>query len=304
MQWEIETPEGYRLKPVVLSHGWYQCRPFRWDGEAEVLERVVRTRGGIHVVEIRQGSAGRLGLTLPGADEAPDDTARARIEGSVIRMLAFDIDLAGFYVLCADHPTLETVPRIGAGRLLRCPTVWEDMAKAICGTNIQWKQAVTLINRISELGDPVPGDDERRAWPTPGQVAEAGASVLRDECRLGYRAPYVAELAGRIASGDLDTGPIARGELDGEDIRRFFLSVKGIGKATANLLSILYGSYDQISIDSAIYNFVGGKYFDGEKPTDAQITELYEPFGEWAALACWYDGILSWWWPTIEVDLG
>lgn len=303
MQWSIDTPEGFKLKPVVLSHGWHQCRPFRWDADSEALERVLRTDHGVCVVAVRQVAPGSLELGLAGSGDEPADEERHGIEEAVSRMLAFDVDLTRFHALCAGHSTLEAVPRIGAGRLLRCPSVWEDMAKAICGTNIQWKQAVTLIDRVSELGDPVAGHDTLRAWPTPEQVASAGAEVLRDECRLGYRSPYVAELAARIASGDLDMGPVGRGELDSEGIRTFFLSVKGIGKATASFLSILYGAYDQISIDSAVYNFVGGKYFDGEKPTDGQIIGLYESFGEFAALACWYDAMLSWWWPSIEADL-
>jgi len=302
MRWTIEVPDGFALKPIVLSHGWHQCRPFEWHADTGRLVRVLRTDRGIRAIELHQLPMGSLEVTLLNASSILDPAETAWIDSAVARILAFDIDLSGFHALCASHPELEAVPRIGAGRLLRCPSVWEDMVKAICGTNIQWKQAVTLINRVAELGDPA-AEERHRAWPTPEQVAAAGPEWLREKCRLGYRSPYVAELASRLVSGDLDTGPIERNELDGPETRRFFLSVKGIGKATANLLAILYGHYDQLSIDSATYNFVGGKYFDGEKPTDHQITALYEPFGEWAALAYWYDAMLSWWWPSIEADL-
>jgi 3-methyladenine DNA glycosylase/8-oxoguanine DNA glycosylase len=303
--WSVETPEGFRLKPVVLSHGWHQCRPFRWDADAGVLERVLRTETGIHVVTVREDEPGRLQVRVEDSERPESMADRETIEATLRRMLGFETDLTGFYERCASHETLSRVPSLGAGRLMRSPTVWEDMVRSICATNIAWSQAVRLSDRVAELGDRVgPVEAGRWAWPVPEQVAAAGADVLRETCRLGYRAPYVAELAARMQSRDLDTGPVERGEVSGDELRTFFLSVKGIGKATANFLAILYGDYEQISIDSAVYNFVGGKYFDGEKPTDAQITALYEPFGEWAALACWYDGMLSWWWPTIEADLG
>jgi 3-methyladenine DNA glycosylase/8-oxoguanine DNA glycosylase len=292
--WILSAPEGFRLLPVIYSHGWFQCPPFHWDSETNALTRVLRlSSGDLTVLTLKESAPGTLTVSSS-ADVS--NSERDKIQRSVARILSFGLDLTPFYELCDGHETLERARRMGAGRLLRCPNLWEEMSKAICGTNVQWTQAVSMISKLAELGDPV-GDD-RHAWPTPEQVAAAGTQRLRDHCRVGYRADYLAGLAESVAEGSLDVGPAERGELSGDEIREFFLSVKGIGKATAAYLTSLSGHFSEISIDSAVYAFTSKKYFGGRRPKDAEIVALYKDFGEWKGLAYWFDAVISAWWPS------
>src|SRR5690348_14164476 len=119
-------------------------------------------------------------------------------------MLHLDERLDGFYALSRELPDVKDARRAGAGRLVRASSLWEDVVKTILGTNVVWKQAVVMINRLSELGDPCPAEPALRAWPSPGQIARAGERFLRDSVRAGYRSPYIVELAKRMKSGDID----------------------------------------------------------------------------------------------------
>ena len=61
-------------------------------------------------------------------------------------MLRLDEDLARFYDAAADDPELAWVTR-GAGRMLRSPTVFEDVVKTICTTNCAWSATVRMVTR-------------------------------------------------------------------------------------------------------------------------------------------------------------
>ncbi|MEZ4614458.1 MAG: hypothetical protein R2867_02935 [Caldilineaceae bacterium] len=47
----------------------------------------------------------------------------------------------------------------GRGRLLRSPTLWEDVVKTIATTNVTWRNTVSMIHRLVDtLGAPFPID--------------------------------------------------------------------------------------------------------------------------------------------------
>lgn len=311
----MRTPDDFGFLAVVYSHGWYQCPPFHWDAERETLTRVVRDGGGQPVIlRIRELRRGALEIRVDGGGTRSEadklaaagkfgDADRRKLRADLRRMLQLDRDISEFHDLCREHEHLAGIPDLGAGRFLRCPSAWEELVKSICGTNVQWGQAVRMISRVAELGEPA-GEPESayHAWPTPERIVEAGEGELREGCRLGYRAPYVVELASGLVDGSLDLGPIERGELAGPELRKAFLAIKGVGPATADYLMILNGVADRLSIDSSVYAYVKDRHFDGRRPSAAEIERLYEPYGEWRALAYWFEALQELWWGPAEFD--
>jgi 3-methyladenine DNA glycosylase/8-oxoguanine DNA glycosylase len=299
-QWTMRAPLGFWLRPVVYSHGWFQCAPFVWDVESATLTRVLDRPGASPiVVHIAEPKARSIRIEIRDFEASADE--RAAVEAAVARILDLERDLEPFHQTCRGHQKLNGVVELGAGRIMRCPTLWEELVKSICGTNVAWKQAVRMIDRVCELGEPVVGTDGLHAWPGPTVVLDAGEGVLREHCRVGYRAGSILELACRIEEGDLDLGPAERGELAENELRALFLSVKGIGKATAAYLMLVSGHGRDISIDSSVYAYTAQAYFDGRKPSDDEIRALYEPFGEWAGRAQWFDGAVNAWWPALGI---
>ncbi len=52
----LPTPDGFRLRSVVFSHGWYDLPPFEWDEEANRLSTAMMI-GGIPIdVSVTQPS--------------------------------------------------------------------------------------------------------------------------------------------------------------------------------------------------------------------------------------------------------
>jgi len=237
---------------------------------------------------------GRLSLEIEPVDESsitkdelPTLIARVR------RMLQVDVDLSGFYSMCKNYPPLSIVPEIGAGRIMRSPDLFEDAVKAICGTNIVWRQAVSVIHRLCEIGDSPRKDRKMRTFPSAERICEAGLRFLRERVRLGYRAESVAELSRRVAGGQLDLAAVDEGRMDRDSIWEALLSIRGIGKTTACYLMNMLGHSDYLGIDSVTYRFVADRYMNGRRPRNTEIHDIYKHFGRWKGLVYWFEMRLS-----------
>jgi N-glycosylase/DNA lyase len=176
---------------TVNSHGLNDLLPNRIDSQARTLELTVHP--GPQTIVVRESRPGIATI----AGRAP------RAAREVVRhVLRLDEDLSALYRLLAEDPHLAWTT-VGAGRMMRSPTVFEDVVKTICTTNCAWSGTVRMTSALVEhLGDK--SDRGRRAFPTPEAMAEAPESFYRDVARAGYRGAYLRSLAASVAAGDLD----------------------------------------------------------------------------------------------------
>src|SRR5205807_2641005 len=100
------------------------------------------------------------------------ERGRAALAATVRHMFRLDEDLSLFYVLAREDPELQWAA-LGAGRMIRSPTVFEDVVKTICTTNTAWsgtrKMTAALVDN---LGVAAPGG--AHAFPTPEAMAGMG----------------------------------------------------------------------------------------------------------------------------------
>jgi 3-methyladenine DNA glycosylase/8-oxoguanine DNA glycosylase len=304
----LSVKRPFSLFSTVVSHGWYQTLPFRWVADEAALLRAEALRDGrVLLVRVEEAKSTQrnhtdLAITISG-ENVRDPGVSAEMARRVSVMLHADEDLSGFYALCAAVPDLKAARKLGAGRCMRAPTLWEDVIKTILGTNVTWRQAVTMINRLAELGDPCPADPSLRAWPTPGQVVRAKEKFLRDTVRAGYRSPYIMELAGAQKSGgiDLETIDGAAKKMTEQELFKALVALKGVGKSSAHFLMNLLGHYDHLPVDSATYAYAKRELFKGKRPTEKQIRRRFASYGKWQSLAYWYgrwEPRLEWWEPV------
>jgi len=285
----LSAPPPFRLEQTVLSHGWYELAPFRWDPRTSTLTRAERLPdGSIHLLRIRQsrGTRGRIRVELLTGPVRPEQ--RRQLGSRIRRMLNLGLDLSEFTALCRREPRLKHVPRAGAGRFLTAGNLYEDVFKAICCTNIAWKQAVAAVNRVASFGRPIKGT-ACRAFPTAQEVLNTGSVRLAEVSRLGYRVPYLLSWAERVASHDPDLIAAEAGALDREALRHFFLSVRGVGKTSCRYLLMMRGIADEIPIDSSVFLYCRENRFGGRTPTERQIRRLYDKYGAWKAYAYWFE---------------
>lgn len=290
----IKTPPDFNFANTVTGHGWYHLRPFYLDPKSGTLSFTFNSERGPSSIEVAETS-GKLDVITDGV---ADDGEAADAVRHVLRL---DDDLNEFYELASNANGLGWVKAHGAGRMLRSPTVWEDLIKTICTTNCSWALTRKMVdNLVGTLGEgsakPLPssaseeeGRAQCRAFPTAEAMASVSESFYRDEIKAGYRSPYLVELAESVAAGKLDPESWLHSCLPAEQLKKEIKKFKGIGDYAAENLLKLLGRYDGLALDS----WLRARFFasrNGDKPcTDKKIEKHYGRFGQWRGLAIWCD---------------
>jgi 3-methyladenine DNA glycosylase/8-oxoguanine DNA glycosylase len=285
-RWSAELElKGAGGEPVDLwrtlsSHGVADLPPNVIDEEARTLETTLALpRGRARTIAIRAGRPGFVLVEGEGiaASDAPVVTEAGR------HILRLDADLSAFYAAAREDPDLDWAC-VGAGRMLRSPTVFEDVVKTICTTNCAWSATVRMTTALVEhLGLEAP--DGRHAFPTPAAMAEASEDFYRDTVRAGYRGAYLRSLAADVADGSLDLEALNDPELPDDEVAERLLALPGCGPyATAHMMMLL-GRYSRLILDS----WTRPKYarLNGRKAADRTIERRFRRYRDYAGLAFW-----------------
>lgn len=285
MQIKLRAKKPFSLSSVIHSHGWARLSPFDYDDEKNSLEYTIHLKNGRTVhLQIEETADGvviksKSNLGTPEEEEITD---------SVTWMLALNEEFSEFYELARREPKLQHVEDKAQGRLLRSPTLFEDTVKTILTTNTAWGGTIRMTEAfVNRFGDTLPEDTSRHAFPTPNEIAKTDEETLRNDTRLGYRAPYILQLARDIVSGELDLESMKDIDLPTEDVRKKLLAIKGIGNYAAANLLMLVGHYNYLTIDSWAFKMVSHEFFGGKPISRDEVEQVFEKWGKWKGLAYW-----------------
>jgi N-glycosylase/DNA lyase len=286
----ISTPPTFNFKRTIISHGWCELPPFAIDQERWILTRTLDL-----------GPAAPLTVTLSASKRAVQiNTSRTvgkkaadLVTSQVRHILRLDDDLKPFYAAMQADPEFEWVSVQGAGRMLRSPTVFEDLVKMICTTNCSWALTEKMVTGLVEnLGRK--STNGYRTFPTAEAMALMPEKFYVNEVRAGYRAGYLKELAERVASGELNVEGWLTSSQPTPVLIKEMKGVKGVGDYAAENLLKLIGRYDGLALDS----WTRSKFFsvrnNGRKAADKKIARYYSRFNEWKGLALWCDMTRDW----------
>jgi N-glycosylase/DNA lyase len=290
MEITIPAPRNFSFQRTVISHGWCELLPFSLDRDEWELTRVVDLGEKQPVTITMRSGKGHVSV-IPSRRLNKSDAARVLRDARHI--LRLDDDLALFYVATDTVPEFAWIAKQGAGRMLRSPTVFEDLVKMICTTNCSWSLTEKMVTGlVQSLGRE--SDDGRKSFPTAGAMAAMPLKFYVDEVRAGYRAPYLKKLADRVASGELNVEAWLSSDLSTPDLVKQIKGVKGAGNYAAENLLKLLGRYDGLALDS----WTRAKFFkvrnNGRKANDKKIERYYSRFKEWRGLALWCDVTRDW----------
>ncbi|HEY8562594.1 MAG TPA: hypothetical protein VIL74_19605 [Pyrinomonadaceae bacterium] len=285
----LETAPDFNFKTAVYSHGWSQLRPFELDLETWRLRYVFAGEKAVSAI-IHEAERN---IEIELADDRISPERAEKIRRDVRRILRLDDDLSGFYRLTRREKRLKWVAELSGGRLLRSPTVFEDLVKTLCTTNCSWALTKIMVrNLVEKLG--TEAADGRRAFPSAEAMARVSETFYREEIRAGYRAPYFAELAEKVAGGRLDPESWLDSNLPTKELKREMKTVKGVGDYAAENLLKLVGRYDGLALDSFLRGEFYKKHKGAQTCSDKEINAFYEKFGSWRGLAIWCDMTEKW----------
>ena len=298
LELELRSPGGepVDLWRTMISHGFAGLSPTVLDEENRSLAFTIRVPGGrprrVLVSEDPRSRTrrGHAQLDILGPRPGPK-VVRAVLDGAA-HILRLDQDLSSFYLRAGKDPDLAWAAR-GAGRMLRSPTVFEDVVKTVCTTNCAWSATVRMVDAlVANLGEAALGGDGplSNAFPTPSAMAQVPEAFYRDVVRAGYRGAYLAALAKRVADGELDLEAFATATpeaLPDAQLEEELLALPGVGPYAAAHIMMMLGRHSRLVLDSwtrpKYARLVGRK----KQVSDRQIERRFHPYGEYAGLAFW-----------------
>jgi 3-methyladenine DNA glycosylase/8-oxoguanine DNA glycosylase len=275
---------------TIVSHGVAELPPNRLDLEARTLEATLPVPGGARTVRI-SAADGRARIEVVAGRTAA--RARESLTATVRHMLRLDEDLSDFYEVARADPQLAWAAR-GAGRMLRAPTVFEDVVKTICTTNTAWSGTRKMTGALVEhLGVEAPAGGH--AFPTAEAMAEVDEAFYREVVRAGYRGPYLRQLAADVTEGTVDLEVLNDPALPDEEAAARLLALPGVGPyAAAHVMLTSLGRYSRLVLDSwtrPTYQRLSGAH---RALKDSTLERRFKPYGRWAGLAFWLYLTRSW----------
>ncbi len=252
-----------------------------------VLERLLHHGEHPVLVRIAQIAPDRL---LFGARAQTRDAALHGIERMRFA-LGVDEDPRPFARRFARDPLIgRSVRRRPWLRVGRRPDAFEALVLAICEQLIEYERAAEIERRVlGALGRRWVGWDGGHStladMPPPGRLAGTAPALLQSFDLAGCRAITLVKAAREVDRGRID--------LDGErheDGWRRLRAIPGIGPWTVEMMALHgQGRHDQLPAgDLGLLRFAGRVLSGGDPEAfacEAEVRELFAPYGEWAGLA-------------------
>jgi N-glycosylase/DNA lyase len=288
----IPFPAGFDFWRTVYSHGWCSLLPFRVDKTLLTFSRLLRLNDGALVDCTMKPS--KYSIRIEARSRSPLTRGqKTETLASLSASLRLGEDFSSFHAEARRHPEYRWIARTRSGRLLRAPTVFEDLVKMMCTTNCSWSLTTSMVhNLIGELGES--SSDGVQAFPTPEAIAGVTEKFMRKKIRSGYRSPYLIECAERVASGELDVESWRTSVLSTEDLYHLVMDVKGMGPYAAGNLLRLLGRYNHLALDSWVRSQYAQLRHNGRKVSDRTIERTYRQYGRWRGLFFWLEMTRPW----------
>ncbi len=284
-------PYSFRLT-VRKPADWPLFTPFEVY-ERRTLWTATHIQG--HLVGIRLASSGtterpKIAATIF-LESSPTTEKLDRIKRSLAHSLGADSDLNEFYELARLDGILKYVIEDLYGMHSTGPgTIFPEAALAILLQMAPLKRSDEMMGCfISRYGETAEFDGRGiPVWPLPERIARLDPQELARDCKLGYRARHLVNLARKLEDKAFPTMEDLE-RLAPVEARRWLLELPGIGDYSADIINP-HGGFpiDAWSVE------VFGKLFYGKEPEDKRKAiegikrEGLRRWGKWSWMAFFY----------------
>lgn len=131
---DLAARKPFNFQSVVDSHGWRQLAPFRFDETLSTLFYMDHLASG-------RSLEYRISASPDGVQIETGKLTKAEqkeVTDKVTWMLGLDMDFSRFYAASRVEPKLARAKKQALGRVLRSPTLFEDVINTILTTNTLW----------------------------------------------------------------------------------------------------------------------------------------------------------------------
>ena len=195
-------------------------------------------------------------------------------------------------VLAEKDPVIRQAIEYGHGIRILNQEKWETLLSFIISQNNNIPRIKKCINSLAEtLGEYV-GEYEGKKYyslPTPEVLANATLDTIAP-CRLGYRAKYLIETAGKVcAEGIGSLEALSSCELSAKETCEALRSYCGVGPKVANCIALFaMRKFDSFPIDVWVKKVMNTMYGIDENDMKKMADFAAKNFGEYGGIAQQY----------------
>ncbi len=243
-------------------------------------------------LKIRQ-QADSLSFDVFSSSELSNDDEKEILKNMEYRF-GLKEDIVPFYELAEKDPIMKEMCRSLYGmRKVSCSCLFDILSITILLQNAPVKRTNQMIlSLLHRFGRPISFDDRSiYLWFTPESIDTTTLDVLKEECRMGYRAPYLKSIASSILRGyDLES----LRSLPTPDAKNRLMELKGIGGYSAEMVLLDMRRYDVFPVDAWSVQLYWNLYFSEPIPTPRQEAlkkarcHAETQWGDWMGLAWTY----------------
>jgi len=278
----MEALSPAQLRATILSHGWFSLEPVKASIDPPYFTTAfdLPIGRGAFEVSVRNGACKLKVLT--GSKKACAQVANN----------CLSVDVVPDSLYSVGGKKWQWLEKNSMGRFLRSPSLFEDCCKVICSTNTTWQRTETMVqNMVVKFGRTV---GKNIAFPTPENILGLDERTLRAETGCGFRAKYILNLAMKAVDDPSMFSGDGGKALGIDSFYSLLTSVKGIGPASANYLSLVYWKPKGFNIDAYVQRRCRERWGIEEEEIQDFLIKRYAPFKQNAPIVFWFDITKHW----------
>jgi DNA-3-methyladenine glycosylase II len=177
-----------------------------------------------------------------------------------------------------DRVMKRLIPQFGDACLQTRGDAFVTLARSIVGQQISVKAAQTVWDRFAKL--------QRKL--TPRGVLKLKVDDMRSAGLSARKVEYLVDLALNFDTGALHVS--AWQEMDDEEIIAELVSIRGIGRWTAEMFLIFHMMRPNVLPldDVGLINGISRNYFSGETVSRSDAREVAAAWSPYCSVATWY----------------
>ncbi|KAG4969354.1 hypothetical protein JHK84_035452 [Glycine max] len=268
---------SFNLEKTVCNHGFFMMAPNKWISSTKSLQRPLRLAdqcSSVIVTISHLPESANIQIYVHDMEGVSLKSEQAILK-QVARMLRIsDKDEKAVNEFQGLYPQAK---QDEFGRIFRSPSLFEDVVKSILLCKCTWGKTLNMVKSLCELQLQLssgPRSNRKKQcktkrkrgqnnatskknhgignFPNSKELVKFGETILRERCKVGYRAQFIIKLAQSVEKGTL---VLEKLEMECnlwsyKVVHRKLSELKGFGPFVVATILMCMGCYEKVPVDS------------------------------------------------------
>ncbi|KAG4958350.1 hypothetical protein AAZX31_13G012600 [Glycine max] len=310
---------SFNLEKTVCNHGFFMMAPNKWISSTKSLQRPLRLAdqcSSVIVTISHLPESANIQIYVHDMEGVSLKSEQAILK-QVARMLRIsDKDEKAVNEFQGLYPQAK---QDEFGRIFRSPSLFEDVVKSILLCKCTWGKTLNMVKSLCELQLQLssgPRSNRKKQcktkrkrgqnnatskknhgignFPNSKELVKFGETILRERCKVGYRAQFIIKLAQSVEKGTL---VLEKLEMECnlwsyKVVHRKLSELKGFGPFVVATILMCMGCYEKVPVDSETKRHLNQAH-GISSCNSLDVEEFYKTYAPFQCIAFWFELLQS-----------